>query len=190
MPCPSNAKHPSPRRYDTLVFAAGSTSTTFNLPGVAEHARFLKCAADAAAIRAHVHDQFERASLPRSQLQQRPQQRAMLQDKSDAAASGARESEPEPEREPDVDDMLRFVICGGGPTGAELAAELRDLIDENLRALYPALAPRASVVVVDSGCHILSSFDRTIAEYATEKFRNDGIRLVLKVRARVEIKPL
>jgi NADH:ubiquinone reductase (non-electrogenic) len=188
MPCPSNAKHPSLRRYDTLVFAAGSTSTTFNLPGVAEHARFLKCAADAAAIRAHVHDQFERASLPRSQQQQRPQQRAMLEDKTDAAASGARKSEPE--RDPNVDDMLRFVICGGGPTGAELAAELRDLIDENLRALYPALAPRASVVVVDSGCHILSSFDRTIAEYATEKFQNDGIRLVLKVRARVEIKPL
>ena len=33
--------------------------------------------------------------------------------------------------------LLSFVICGGGPTGVEVAAELHDLIKEDLVKLYP-----------------------------------------------------
>ncbi len=84
--------------------------------------------------------------------------------------------------EAERDRLLRIVICGGGPTGAELAAELRDLITVDLVKLYPTLAPRAEVVVVDSNSHVLSMFDRKIAEYATSKFLRDGIRLVLQAR--------
>jgi NADH dehydrogenase FAD-containing subunit len=36
------------------------------------------------------------------------------------------------------------------------------------------------VVVVDSMSHILSMFDRAIAEYATAKFQRDSIRLILQ----------
>lgn len=33
--------------------------------------------------------------------------------------------------------LLSFVIVGGGPTGVEVAAELHDLITEDLVKLYP-----------------------------------------------------
>lgn len=33
--------------------------------------------------------------------------------------------------------LLSFVIVGGGPTGVEVAAELHDLITEDLSKLYP-----------------------------------------------------
>lgn len=51
--------------------------------------------------------------------------------------------------------LLSIVVCGGGPTGSELAAELNDLIQEDLKRLYPHLAGELSVTVVDSNCHVL-----------------------------------
>lgn len=80
--------------------------------------------------------------------------------------------------------LLSFVVCGGGPTGAELAAELRDLISVDLARLFPALAPLAKITVIDSNTHVLSCFDRRIAEYATSKFKRDGIGLVLGARVK------
>jgi NADH:ubiquinone reductase (non-electrogenic) len=79
--------------------------------------------------------------------------------------------------------LLTFVVCGGGPTGSELSAELHDLISGDLARAYPAVAPLARIVVVDSNSHLLSTFDRAIAEYTTKKFsERKGIRLVLEAR--------
>lgn len=50
--------------YNILVIAVGAVSKTFNIPGVAEHAFFLKELADARAIRQRVIECFERASTP------------------------------------------------------------------------------------------------------------------------------
>ncbi|XP_051125724.1 external alternative NAD(P)H-ubiquinone oxidoreductase B2, mitochondrial-like [Andrographis paniculata] len=50
--------------YDYLVIAMGARVNTFNTPGVAEHAHFLKEIEDAQRIRRTVIDCFERASLP------------------------------------------------------------------------------------------------------------------------------
>lgn len=36
--------------------------------------------------------------------------------------------------------LLSFVIVGGGPTGVEVAAELYDMIHEDVIKLYPRLA--------------------------------------------------
>jgi NADH:ubiquinone reductase (non-electrogenic) len=52
--------------------------------------------------------------------------------------------------------LLQFVIIGGGPTGVEFAAELHDLIYEDLCKLYPNLIPFVNIVVVQSGDHILN----------------------------------
>ena len=35
--------------------------------------------------------------------------------------------------------MLSFVVVGGGPTGVELAAELHDLVAEDLARLLPQI---------------------------------------------------
>ncbi|WIA22726.1 hypothetical protein OEZ86_009686 [Tetradesmus obliquus] len=37
--------------------------------------------------------------------------------------------------------LLSFVVVGGGPTGIEVAAELHDVIHEDLKGLYPSLMP-------------------------------------------------
>ncbi|OQS07460.1 nucleotide-binding domain-containing protein [Thraustotheca clavata] len=138
--------------YDQLVVAVGSVPTTFGVPGVAEHAHFLKCYDDVIALRRLVHARWEQASLPTTSPEE--QQR-----------------------------LLSFVICGGGPTGVELAAEIHDLFKYDLKKNYPHLAPLASVRVIDSSSNILSMFDRKIASYATAAFAKQGIITNLKCRA-------
>eukprot|EP00250_Pteridium_aquilinum_P011955 c20413_g1_i1 orf=301-2175(-) len=73
--------------------------------------------------------------------------------------------------------LLQFVTVGGGPTGVEFAAELHDLIYEDLCKLYPNLMPYVKIVVVQSGDHILNMFDERISEFAEQKFQRDGIEV-------------
>lgn len=72
---------------------------------------------------------------------------------------------------------LTFVVCGGGPTGVEVAAEIDDLIDQELRQLYPELAQRARVVVVEALDRILTGFDEALAGYAHRQFQREGIEV-------------
>lgn len=78
--------------------------------------------------------------------------------------------------------LLSFICCGGGPTGSEVAAELVDAIKVDLERQFPSLKGIGKVTVIDSNSHVLSMFDRTIAEYATKKFAKDGINLILNAR--------
>jgi NADH:ubiquinone reductase (non-electrogenic) len=75
------------------------------------------------------------------------------------------------------------VIVGGGPTGVEFAAELHDLVHEDLMGLYPELQNDVSISVLQSGDHILNTFDGRISEYAEQKFSRDGIDV--KIGSRV-----
>lgn len=50
--------------YDILNIAVGAESNTYNIPGVAEHALFLRELADARAIRQRIIECFEHASTP------------------------------------------------------------------------------------------------------------------------------
>ncbi|KAF8893040.1 NDE1, mitochondrial external NADH dehydrogenase [Infundibulicybe gibba] len=51
-------------RYDKLVIGVGAYSQTFNVPGVKEHAHFLKDVKDARAIRSRILECFEQANQP------------------------------------------------------------------------------------------------------------------------------
>ncbi len=74
---------------------------------------------------------------------------------------------------------LTFVVCGGGATGVEVAAEIHDLLDGELLESYPELAPRARVVLVEAADRILSGFDRALADYALRHFGREGIEVRL-----------
>ena len=70
---------------------------------------------------------------------------------------------------------LTFVVCGGGPTGVEVAAEISDLIDRELAHGEPALAAAARVVLVEALDRLLTGFDEALAGYAREHFLREGI---------------
>lgn len=72
---------------------------------------------------------------------------------------------------------LHFVIVGGGPTGVEFAAELHDFVQEDLVKLYPKVQDLVRITVIQSGDHILNTYDERISSFAEKKFQRDGIEL-------------
>jgi len=82
---------------------------------------------------------------------------------------------PEEERR----KLLSLVVVGGGPTGVEVAAEMRDMIKEDMEKLYPSLKGLSKVSVIELQDHILSTYDRRISQYAAKQFYRDDINLLL-----------
>jgi len=71
-------------------------------------------------------------------------------------------------------------VIGAGPTGVELAAELYDMVNEDIARLYPRrLLPFVSIKIIDLQEKILSAYDRRIAEYATDFFQRAKIECLL-----------
>lgn len=81
--------------------------------------------------------------------------------------------------------LLSFVICGGGPTGVELAAELFDVVREDLARRYPKiLRSEVSVHIVQSRSHILNTYDQSISQYAEQRFTKDGVDVITNSRVK------
>jgi len=78
--------------------------------------------------------------------------------------------------------LLSFVVVGGGPTGVEVAAEVHDMIIENLNRLYPSLMQYVKIRVVELMDHVLGTYDRAISEYTAKHFKRSGIELVVNSR--------
>jgi NADH dehydrogenase len=71
--------------------------------------------------------------------------------------------------------LLNFAVVGGGPTGIEFSAELHDLINEDMKRLYPDLIQYHKITVYDVAKKVLPMFDQRLASYATQKFNREGI---------------
>jgi NADH:ubiquinone reductase (non-electrogenic) len=133
--------------YDMLVIAVGAVSNTFGVPGVADHAMFLKELHDARALRQRIIRRFEQANLPGVSVEERQR-------------------------------LLHFIVCGGGPTGVEFAAELNDFMLEDLQKAYPHLVAEARITLVEAMKEILGTFDEKLRRYATELFARQRISVL------------
>lgn len=72
--------------------------------------------------------------------------------------------------------LLSFVVSGGGPTGVEFAAELYDMLNEDLCRYYPRiLRNEISVHVIQSRGHILNTYDEALSRYAEARFAHDQV---------------
>ncbi len=138
--------------YDDLVIAVGAVPGTFGVPGVAEHALFLKEIGDARAIRGKVIDNLEMASSPGVSREERMR-------------------------------LLTFVVVGGGPTGVEFAAELHDFMMADLAEVYPGVATRARIILLEALPKILGAFDQSLSDYTAKRFRR--VRIDVRTGARV-----
>lgn len=77
---------------------------------------------------------------------------------------------------------LTFVVCGGGPTGVEVAAEISDLIEREIAAAEPVLAEASRVILVEALDRLLTGFDDALAGYARDHFRREGIDVRLSAQ--------
>ena len=81
--------------------------------------------------------------------------------------------------------LLSFVVCGGGPTGVEFAAELFDMLNEDLCRYYPRiLRNEISVHVIQSRGHILNTYDEALSRYAEARFAKDSVDVLTNSRVK------
>jgi NADH:ubiquinone reductase (non-electrogenic) len=81
--------------------------------------------------------------------------------------------------------LLTICVVGGGPTGIESAAEIRDFLAEDLADKYPVLKDiGVRVVVIEMATSVLNMFDRAIQTYTRDHFTKLGIDLKLNTRVK------
>ncbi len=72
---------------------------------------------------------------------------------------------------------LRFVVCGGGPTGVEFAAELHDFIEKDVKKKYRNLVNLIEIILIEAGQKILNTFDVKLSEYTSKIFKRENIAI-------------
>jgi len=81
--------------------------------------------------------------------------------------------------------LLSFVVSGGGPTGVEFAAELFDMLNEDLGKFFPKiLRNEISVHVIQSRSHILNTYDQALSEFAEKHFAHDQVDIQTNSRVK------
>ena len=81
--------------------------------------------------------------------------------------------------------LLTFLVCGGGPTGVELAGAIAELARHGLQNDYRNFDPAsARVVLVQSGQRILPAFSEDLSAFARRSLEHLGVEV--RVGSRVE----
>ena len=82
------------------------------------------------------------------------------------------------------DDLLTFVVVGGGPTGVEAAADSHDLIFDVLRGDYLSVDfDRVRLVLINSGEHILQGLDPSLVHAAERRLASQRVKVIDDVKA-------
>jgi NADH:ubiquinone reductase (H+-translocating) len=77
------------------------------------------------------------------------------------------------------DDLLTFVVVGGGPTGVETAADTHDLIFDVLEDDYPNVDfDRVRVVLANAGDQILKDLDSSLVNAARRRLASQRIEVI------------
>ncbi|OWB57457.1 hypothetical protein B5S28_g3402 [[Candida] boidinii] len=133
-------------KYDYLVYSVGAKVNTFNIPGIQEHASFLKESYDAVAVRQKIFNAIEASRLL-------------------------------PKDSPERKRLLSVVVCGGGPTGVELAAEIKDYIDQDLAKFIPGIEKEMSVSLIEALPNVLNMFHPKLIAYTKSVFDTQHVDL-------------
>src|SRR6195952_5879194 len=83
---------------------------------------------------------------------------------------------------PERDHWLTFAVTGGGPTGVELAGQIRELATRSLANEFHGIQPEdARVLLFDGGDRVLKGFAPALAEGAQRTLEDLGVELHLGV---------
>ncbi len=80
------------------------------------------------------------------------------------------------------DSWLTFAVSGGGPTGVELAGQIREMATRTLKHEFHSIQPEdARVLLFDGGDRVLKSFAPDLSGKATQTLQDLGVELRLGV---------
>jgi NADH dehydrogenase len=79
---------------------------------------------------------------------------------------------------PERDQWLTFIVTGGGPTGVELAGQIRELATRSLANEFHSIEPEeARVLLFDGGDRVLKTFAPALSERATRVLDDLGVEM-------------
>jgi NADH dehydrogenase len=79
---------------------------------------------------------------------------------------------------PERDQWLTFAVTGAGPTGVELAGQIRELATRSLAHEFHSIEPEdARVLLFDGGDRVLKSFAPALSEQASRILEDLGVEL-------------
>lgn len=83
---------------------------------------------------------------------------------------------------PERDGWLTFAVAGGGPTGVEIAGQIREVATRTLANEFHSIDPEdARVLLFDGGDRVLKSFAPGLTEKATRTLESLGVELRMGV---------
>jgi len=89
------------------------------------------------------------------------------------------EDDPEEKRR-----WLTFVVVGAGPTGCELAGQIRELAERSLRHNFRTIDPTTTkVILIDGGKEPLASFGENLSGKGRKELEHMGVELRMGLRA-------
>ena len=89
------------------------------------------------------------------------------------------EDDPEEKRR-----WLTFVVVGAGPTGCELAGQIRELAERSLRHNFRTIDPTtAKVLLIDGGKEPLATFGENLSGKGRKELEHMGVELRMGLRA-------
>jgi NADH:ubiquinone reductase (non-electrogenic) len=138
--------------YDVLVMAVGSSTNTFNTPGVKENCFFVKELSDAARIRNAITDSIETACMP----QQTEEERQRL--------------------------LQFVVVGGGPTGVEFAAELHDFVEEDLSRLYPKRVVDDVKICLVQSADHILNTYDQNISNFTEKQFKRDGIHVVTNCR--------
>ncbi len=82
--------------------------------------------------------------------------------------------------EEERESLLTYVICGGGPTGVELAGAISELRAKVLPGDYPEIDfTRMRIMLIDPGTRLLSAMSEQSGKAAEKYLRGFGVELII-----------
>jgi NADH dehydrogenase len=78
------------------------------------------------------------------------------------------------------EDLLTFVVVGGGPTGVEMAGQIAELAHRTLKRDFRAISSQhARVILVDAAEQVLGGFGKRLGTRAQVALRKRGVEVML-----------
>lgn len=135
--------------YDSLIVAAGATTSYFGHDEFRPYASGMKSLDDALQLRGQIFSAFERAEA------------AVEDDRARRA-------------------LMTFVVVGGGPTGVEMAGQLKELSRRALRSNYRRIDPSSTrVLLIEGGDRLVPVMGERLAKVTERDMARLGVEVHL-----------
>lgn len=90
------------------------------------------------------------------------------------------EAENHPEK---ANELLNYIIIGGGPTGVEMAGSIAELSHTIIRKDFRKIdTSKAKITLIEAGPRLLPTFDEKLSEYTKKSLEERGVKVMVNTR--------